>query len=254
MMIPIERRSWIENQIFTKEKVEIDEISKQLNVSSMTIRRDLTELEQEGKVIRIHGGAISPKLITTETSYSSKTTQKMKEKHSIALKAVELIRENTTILLDSGTTTFEVAKLIKGRDDLTVVTNDIKIANELIDSPLKTIVLGGEIQKGVGALYGPITEYILKEVYVDLLFLGAHAVHVEKGIKAPSIERASIKKKMIESAKQTRLLVDSSKFNKMSFSHVCQLSEIDGIITDAKVNDEIEKELENITYLTKGGE
>lgn len=253
-MFPEERRKWIEEEIQVNKKVDIEEISKRLNVSSMTIRRDLTKLESNGKVIRTHGGAISSKLLTGEKSHSSKKTKNIIEKQAIARKAVELIEENSTIILDSGTTTLEVAKLIKDRNDLTVVTNDVKIANKLVESPIKTIVMGGEIQRGVGALFGPATERILKEIYADLLFLGTHAIHIEKGITAPTFERATIKKMMMDAVESTWLLTDSSKFNQMAFSHVCQISDVDGIITDENIEKDLIEELDSKTTIYFGGD
>src|SRR5690625_3184112 len=152
--MPIERRKWIEEQLILNKKMDIEEVSNKLNVSSMTIRRDLTELEKKGKAIRTHGDAIYVDSITDETPYSSIVTNNNAEKKLIAKNALTLNRDNSTIILDSGTTTFELAKLLKDRDDLIIVTNDIKIANELLESPNKVIVTGGELQKEVGALYG----------------------------------------------------------------------------------------------------
>src|SRR5699024_8479968 len=125
------------------------------------------------------------------------------EKRQIARKAVELIRDDATILLDSGTTTLEIAKMLKNRNDITVITNDIKIAAELMDSEVRVIVAGGELQNNIGALFGPVSEGMLREVHVDVLFLGAHAFHHGVGITAPTHEKASIKKLMIKAAETT---------------------------------------------------
>jgi DeoR/GlpR family transcriptional regulator of sugar metabolism len=251
-MLLFERRQWIEKQVITKGKVDIEELSKQLNVSSMTIRRDLAELEKAGKVIRTHGGAVSPKSFIGETPYASKKEKNIQEKQMIAKKAITLIPENASILLDSGTTTMEVARLIKDRDDLTVITNDIKIAAELIDSQLKVIVTGGELQNSVGALYGWPTQEILKNIHVDIFFLGAHAVDIDSGVTAPTFEKSLIKKLMIQAAQTTWLLADSSKFNKKAFSAVCPIKSLEGIITDAKLDIPDRKKYEEQTVLLLG--
>jgi DeoR/GlpR family transcriptional regulator of sugar metabolism len=254
-MLPLERRQWIENQVITKGKVDIEELSKQLNVSSMTIRRDLAELEKAGKAIRTHGGAVSPKSLIGETPYASKKEKNIQEKQMIAQKALTLIPENASIILDSGTTTMEVARLLKDRNDLTVITNDIKIAAELINSQLKVIVTGGELQNSVGSLYGWPTQEILKNIHVDIFFLGAHAVDIDSGVTAPTFEKSSIKKLMMEAAETTWLLADSSKFAKKAFSTVCPIKSLEGIITDTKLDIPDRKKYEEQTLLLfgKGG-
>jgi DeoR/GlpR family transcriptional regulator of sugar metabolism len=231
--MPIERRKWIEEQLILNKKLDIEEVSNKLNVSSMTIRRDLTELEKKGKAIRTHGGAISVDSITEETPYSSKVTKNNAEKKMIAKNALTLIQDNSTIILDSGTTTFELAKLLKDRDDLIIVTNDIKIANELLESPNKVIVTGGELQQGVGALYGTSTQNMLSVIHADIFFLGAHAMNLKGGVMAPTFEKALIKQLMIKAAEKTWVLADSSKFNRKAFSTVCDLDEVEGVITDS---------------------
>ena len=233
-MLVLERRRWIETQIANKGKIDIEGLAKQLDVSSMTIRRDLAELEKAGKAIRTYGGAVSPTSLIGETPYASKKGQNIYEKQLIANKALTIIPENASILLDSGTTTIEVAKRLKQRDDITIITNDIKIAAELIDSQLKVIVTGGELQNNVGALYGWPTQEILKNMHVDIFFLGAHAIDVNAGVTAPTFEKALIKRMMMEAAEQTWLLADSSKFNKKAFSTVCSFESLEGMITDSK--------------------
>lgn len=231
-MQPKERRKWILEQLSKEEKIDIDEMAAQLNVSAMTIRRDLAFLEEEEKIIRTFGGAILNKPLIHETPFHTKESKYNRQKRQIAQKAVTLIQDHSTILLDSGTTTLEIARLLKEKKDLTVVTNDIKIAVELMDSEVKVIVAGGELQNNVGALFGPLTEQLLKDIHVDLFFLGAHAIHLEVGITAPTFEKASIKKQMIEAAETTWLVADSSKFDQKSFTKVCDLSRLDGWITD----------------------
>ncbi|WP_370458066.1 DeoR/GlpR family DNA-binding transcription regulator [Thalassobacillus sp. CUG 92003] len=244
----------MERQVLLNKKVDIEEISHQLNVSQMTIRRDLKELESEGKVIRTHGGAISPKSLTEEMSYSSKKSQHNAQKKALAKQAVTLIEEGSTIILDSGTTTLELAKLLKLRSDLTVVTNDIKIANELLDSPLKVIVTGGELQKGVGALYGSATQQMLNVIHADIFFLGAHAIDKDNGVTAPTFEKSLIKQMMIKAAERTWLLADHSKFDNKAFANVCALSQLEGLITDDQIEGEILRDYESKISIWVGGD
>lgn len=171
------------------------------------------------------------------------------QKKAVARKALSLIEENFTIILDSGTTTLELAKLLKHRNDLTIVTNDVNIASELLDSSNKVIVTGGELQQGIGALYGTATQQMLEIIHADIFFLGAHAIDVESGVTAPTFEKSLIKQLMVNAAARTWLLADSSKFNKKAFSKVCSLNEIEGIITDQNTDSQIVEVYQEKTQL-----
>lgn len=198
----------------------------------MTIRRDLDALEQQGKLIRIHGGALSVESLISESSYISKESKNNVEKKLIASKALSLIVDNSTIILDSGTTTIELAKLLKNRQDIKIITNDIIIAYELLDSSASIIVTGGRLQREVGAMFGSVTQMVLETLHVDICFLGAHAIDLEQGVTAPTFEKALIKQKMIAAAERTWILADNSKFNKSAYSKVCDLSKVQGIVID----------------------
>lgn len=236
-MNPKLRREQIRQIIEEKGKVEIEELTEELKVSHMTVRRDLALLEEEQQLIRTHGGAVLPKALVKETPYVSKETKELQAKRSIAKEAVTLVDHGATILVDSGTTTLEIVRLLKGREDLTIITNDIKIAAELVDAKPRCIVTGGEVQTKVGALYGAHAYDLLRSIHVDLFILGAHAVHPQVGVTAPTLEKAKMKQLMIQAAEQTWLVCDSSKFNEKSFAHVCELHEVEGMVTDDRLSD-----------------
>ena len=193
-MLPRDRKKHILQLLEVHGKIDIVEISNELSVTPMTIRRDLDGLEKEKKLIRTHGGAVLPQGLIYEQSYESKIGQAVEQKRLIALEANSFIKEKMTVLLDSGTTTLEIAKLLKHRENITVITNDIKIAAELMNSKLDIIVVGGRLQNDVGALFGSLTELTLREMHVDLFFLGAHALHPTFGITTPTFEKAAVKK------------------------------------------------------------
>ncbi len=242
-----ERQSFIQNYLELHGKVEIDELAEQLQVSQMTIRRDLTQLEAENQVIRTPGGAVPQKALIRETPYARKEIEHLQAKRNIAQKAISLIESDSTILLDSGTTTLEVARLLKERSDLTIITNDIKIAAELVHSSVTCIVTGGEVQSEVGALYGSQAQTLIQSIHVDLFLLGAHAVDATAGVMAPTLEKAKMKQLMIEAARETWLLCDSSKFEQKAFAHVSQLDKVAGIITDSTLSaSELEHYHENV--------
>lgn len=236
-MEPSKRRNFILDQLENEGKVTIDELSVELDVSMMTIRRDLDQLESEGRVIRVHGGAVLPRPLISETSFLEKEIRKVDQKRQIVKKAFSYIQEGQTLILDSGTTTLELAKLLKHSKNITIITNDIKIASELLESDLKVIVTGGELQNDIGALFGSWTQHFLKDIHVDIFFLGAHAVDLQAGVTSPTHEKSSIKQLMIQAAENTWLLADSSKLNHKSFAKVCRLEELTGFITDNDISD-----------------
>lgn len=248
-MQPEERRNYILDRLKENEKVEIEELEKVLNVSSMTIRRDLKHLEAEDKIIRTHGGAILKEPLVMESPFKTKKEKNIKEKQQIAEKAVQLIKNHSTVILDSGTTNLEIAKRIKQKEGLTVFTNDIKIAAELMESDIRVIVTGGELQNNVGALFGPLTENLLKDIHVDIFFLGAHAVHLDVGVMAPTLEKAKLKRLMINASDATWLVTDSSKINQKSLIKVCDIQDIDGVITDSNIPKDIEEEFKQKTQV-----
>ncbi|MCG7344832.1 DeoR/GlpR family DNA-binding transcription regulator [Sporosarcina sp. ACRSL] len=248
-MLPRERKKHILQLLEMYGKIDIVELSNELSVTPMTIRRDLDALEKERKLIRTHGGAVLPQGLIFEETYESKAGQAVEQKRLIAMEASSLIKENMTILLDSGTTTLEIAKILKHRENLTVITTDIKIAVELMNSKLDIIVVGGRLQNDVGALYGSLTELTLSEMHADLFFLGAHAVHPTLGVTTPSLEKAAVKKAMIQAAEKTFLVADSSKFNRKAFSKVCELTSLTKIITDQQISIKVVDEYAQYTEL-----
>ncbi|UOR11446.1 DeoR/GlpR family DNA-binding transcription regulator [Halobacillus amylolyticus] len=248
-MLQLERRQHIMNKLGVQGTVHIERIASDLGVSSMTIRRDLASLEKEGKLVRSHGGAILPERMAQEIPYQTKLSSYKDEKELIAKKAAEIIPANAKVLLDSGTTNLEIAKLIKTRDDLLIVTNDAKISMELLNSDSEVISTGGKLQKDIGAFMGTHVQTLLKQIRVDMVFLGANAIDLNGDISTPSMEKALIKKLMLESATMKWVVADHSKFNRRAFAHVCHLSTINGIITDNQLEQDDRKKLEQETNL-----
>ncbi|WP_277585371.1 DeoR/GlpR family DNA-binding transcription regulator [Psychrobacillus antarcticus] len=250
-MIPELRKKRIIEVLAVKGKVEIIELVNLLDVSAMTIRRDLDELEKQKKLIRTHGGAAIPEGIIAEQSYLQKVAEAHPQKVEIAEIAIGLVKDGMKVFLDSGTTNFEIAKRLKRRENLTIVTNDIKIAAELMDSEVEVIMLGGKIQNGVGAVFGTYAENMLKEIHVDILFLGAHAVHSTLGITSATLEKASIKRQMIKSSEVVYLVVDAQKFGKKAFAKIASIDSVTAIITDQTLPVEVEEIYREMTTFIK---
>lgn len=233
-MLPIERLEKITEYINEKGTVNISELTEVFGVSKPTILRDLKKLDEQNLIIRAHGGATS---VRKGTRFEPKNVIKEKEaiekKEAIAELAENLIHSGETILLDSGSTTLMLAKRIVSVRNVTVITNDIKIAMTLSENDnIELVVIGGQKRKGVYSLIGPFAENILNHLNVDKVFLGADAVDVKTGLTNSNIDETNIKKTMIEIAKETILLADSSKFNKAAFTKIADVDVLDRIITD----------------------
>lgn len=247
----MKRKKHIMELLQQQGTLEIAELTEHFQVSSMTIRRDLDQLENEKKLIRTYGGATLAHPLKSERSFSDKQLEMLEQKQQIAEYAIPFIQPGMTLLLDSGTTTLEIAKRLSDIEQLTVVTNDIQIAAVLMNSKLDVYLLGGRVQNDVGAVFGNHAEEMLKELHVDLFFLGAHAIHPSFGITAPTIEKAALKRVMIRAAEQVYLVADTSKFNQKAFAKVCDLSSINGIITDDSLPQEIYTQYNELAELKK---
>lgn len=231
-MFAEERRQKILEIIGREQVVKVLDLSAFFNVSEATIRRDLQELEEAGFLKRTHGGAISNQAATFEPSLAEKEDQYQAEKIAIAGVAVQLVQEGDTVMLDAGSTTLQIARNLKQKRNITIVTNAVNIAWELAAGNAEVILLGGNLRQRTLSLVGPITENILSGLYVDKLFLATNGLDLKKGLTTPNLAEAQAKKAMLNSAKEVILVADHSKFGRVSFSHICNLDRINCLITD----------------------
>lgn len=245
-MIPAEREAFILEVLKKNGVVTVEELAEHLNVTPMTIRRDLTRLEKQGIAYRSHGGAVLNRPLEKEQSYEVKMLRHHEEKYRIAQAAAELVKDGDTVLLDAGTTTFELATMLKTKKDLTVVTTDLKIAMELYQSDLRLFFSGGQIQKETAGAIGSLPGEFISRIHVDLAFIGTSAVSKDWHICTPTMEKVTLKQKMIDSAANTVLLTDSSKFGRNSFFKICSLTEIETLITDKHFTEQEYLELEKL--------
>jgi len=237
-MIPAERRARLLAIINEAGFAQVSSLSEELGVSDLTIRRDLQFLEKEGVVIRKRGGAISRvKNVTMEMPYRIKQVQNSEIKKKIAQAALTCIEDGNSIILDSGSTTFELANLLTQKKRLSVVTNDLYIATKLGTNPdINLICTGGIIRPNVFSMQGTLAENCIRNLSVEYTFLGADAIHGKNGIFNVNFEEIPIKQVMIDSAKKVILLADSSKFSIRGFAKVCNLSRLDCVITDEGIS------------------
>ncbi len=226
-----------ENRLVTNELPEI------LNTTSVTIRKDLIILEKRGLLKRTHGGAIKvKKQLYPGLALNEKEKINLEEKMRIVRQATKLIAEGDTIILDSGSTTSLLAKEIKHFQQLTVITNAMNIANELINTSIDVILIGGSLIKDTSTLVGPLADDSLRKISADKLFMGVDGIDFEIGLTTPNINEAKTSRVMMEISGETIVVVDSSKFGRRSLGVISKVKEIHKIITTKKLSEsEIKK-------------
>ncbi|MBD8388570.1 DeoR/GlpR family DNA-binding transcription regulator [Dysgonomonas sp. BGC7] len=236
-----ERRAHILHKLESNPNVSVSQLSKEFLVSEVTIRKDLNELKRRNLLTRVRGGAIKhpDKGDMVDVEIDRKSLFHYKEKQAIGRLAASLINENETILIDSGSTTLEIAKNLDSFKNLTIITNAVNIAIELAKyKRFNIIMLGGFIRDSSLSTVGSIAESILKIFYCDKLFLGVDSISIDKGLSTTNIEEANINQTMMSISKQTIAVFDSSKFNKRNFAFIAPMDKIDTIVTDDNINRE----------------
>ena len=236
-MLAEERRALLLNKLRDDGYIHVADLAKEFNISSATIRRDLILLEKEGICIRKRGGAVrSTQGVTLELPYDVKKYRKSDQKNNIAREALKLVENGDTILLDAGSTTYALACQLHTKERLTVVTHDLNIAVKLAANPkINLICTGGVARANVFTLQGTQVVDFIRNLKVDKSFIGADAVHADGTISNVNIEEVPIKRALIEAGTKVILLTDSSKFGITGFAKVCDVSELNYVITDQYV-------------------
>ena len=234
--------------ITNKEKiVTSEELMRQLNISKATARRDIEELSSQGLIQKTRGGAMSANHASLEPSFVKKKESNADEKARIAKAAREHISPGEKIILDSGTTVLELAKLVNDIPDLTVVTNDLHIASEVSIFPNATLLMvGGVVRKGFNSTYGYFAEKMLGSISVNKTFLSIDAVDMEQGLLSYITDDTNIKKQYIKSGKEVILLCDHTKFQASAFINISQLDCIHRIIVGKELDGEYVERLESM--------
>lgn len=246
-MLPNQRREKILELIREDGHAKVLDLSRIFKVTEVTIRQDLERLEKEGLIKREHGGAI---LVDMDAGVKNITLQNQEknvaEKMAIARKAVSFIENGDTIILDSGSTTTEIAKLIVDFQNITVITNALNIALILGAHPnINLVVTGGEFKAPTLSLTGQKAADFFFNLNVDKLFLATAGITLKSGLTYPSISDICVKRAMIESANEVYLVADSTKIGLNSFASLGALSLVNLLITDANISKEGEDMLKN---------
>ena len=238
-MLQNQRRDKILELITEDGHAKVNDLSRIFKVTEVTIRQDLETLEKEGFIVREHGCAYLKNVDLNVRNFSLQNQEHLSEKMMIARKAVEFIHDGDTIILDSGSTTSEIAKLITGYNNLTIITNALNIALILgAQAGITVIVTGGEFKAPTLSLTGQKAADFFQNLHVDKLFLATAGIALKSGLTYPGISDICVKRAMIESANEIYLVADSSKIGKNAFASLGALSLIDYLITDAKIKPE----------------
>lgn len=238
-MLAAERQKKIIELIREQGSVQVEQLAQQLNVSTMTIRRDLVKLQKDAQIQRCHGGAVMKEEITYAEKQSSNTPAKQR----IAQYSRNLVKEGDCVFLDAGTTTYEIAKQIKSIPGIIIVTNDLEIALLLKNSEASVFICGGEIQKSTGSVFCYHAMNMLNDFRFDAGFFGAACVNEHFEVMTPTSAKLRIKREIPKKCTCSYLVVDDSKFEKQAMTCINHLSDYTAVITDRAFNEEERVEL-----------
>ena len=242
-----ERHKYILETLAKNGFVKVNDIANELEVTPVTIRKDLKYLESKNLLYRTHGSASPINPLTCDIDVQEKEKLRTEEKRRIAAAAQKLIEENDSIIIASGSTVHMLAEQITPINHLTVVTASLKTALLLnANNNIEVIQLGGTVRKNSSSVIGEYTSKFFEQITCSKLFLGVDGIDLEHGITNSNIEEAILNKKMIEASLRTIILADSSKFGRRGFGKICNLDCIDVIITDSGISDTMAKELEEM--------
>lgn len=240
-----ERKDYILNTLDSKHAVRINELSKELKVTRETIRRDLYHLEDEGRIKKVHGGAVLESSYG-ETDYEKRKIERWAEKEQIAKKAVSYIEEGDSIYLDYGTTTLALAKEIAKLKNITVVTNTIPIINTLVkNKAIDIIIPGGILRNNESSLFGQFALNNICEIFITIGFFGCSGIDSKAAITSHHMGEVLVSKQMIQQSQTAIVLADQSKFGTIAFNRTANFEDIDIVVTDHLPNDSYESDYLN---------
>jgi DeoR/GlpR family transcriptional regulator of sugar metabolism len=246
-MMAEERRTQILQIIRSAGRVRVNGLATRFNTSAVTIRSDLNELHQRGLVLRSHGGAVLPETILRESPVHERLKAHSDEKRRIGAMAATLIDNGETIILDSGTTTLEIARQIKKKAGLQVITNGVNIAAELVDArDVQVFIVGGTVRGESASISGHFAEQMLEQFSADKFFLSGAGCDLDFGVSGANLEETIVTRAMIRIAREIILVADSSKFSKRSMSRIALFSQIDTVISNTNLDEEVQEKLRAI--------
>ena len=242
-----QRQAQIRGMLHQQQVVSISELSGLFDVSEMTIRRDLEKLQRSGQVRRTHGGAMAAERMVFEFNFVARRQANRQIKQAIAAEARKLVRPGQRLILDTGTTTLELACLLKDMEDMTVITPSLAVASELqFSEGIQTVLLGGVLRRGSPDLSGTVTESVLDMFAADIAFQGSDGIDLDGALYTADMRIARVDQKIRKRAERTYVLADSSKIGRTALAQHGFLQQVDGLITDNRIGPADKKTLEKL--------
>lgn len=254
-----QRRALILDEVRRRGGVRVNELTRRLGVSDMTIRRDLDALARQGVLEKVHGGAVPVVDASThEPGFEAKSGLELSAKEDIARSAAELVAPGSAIALSGGTTTFALAHRLLEVPDLTVVTNSVRVADVFHAAQrgadrragAATVVLTGGVRTPSDSLVGPVADQAIRSLHFDVLFLGVHGISAEAGLSTPNLAEAETNRHLVQAARRVVVVADHTKWGTVGLSSFATLDQVDTLVTDAglpgRVRAEISEQLREL--------
>lgn len=247
-----QRRALILDEVRRRGGVRVNELTRKLNVSDMTVRRDLDALARQGVVEKVHGGAVPVvEASSHEPGFEAKSSLELGAKEAIARAAAQLVTPGSAIALSGGTTTYALAHRLLDVPDLTVVTNSVRVADVFHAASRRpgsregaaTVVLTGGVRTPSDSLVGPVADRAIDSLHFDLLFLGVHGISVEAGLSTPNLAEAETNRQFVRSARRVIVIADHTKWGTVGLSSFASLEDVDTLVTDAGIPEVLREEI-----------
>ncbi|NUP44232.1 MAG: DeoR/GlpR transcriptional regulator [Streptomyces sp.] len=261
-----QRRALILDEVRRRGGVRVNELTRRLNVSDMTVRRDLDALARQGVVEKVHGGAVPVvEASSHEPGFEAKSGLELGAKEAIATAAAALVPPGSAIALAGGTTAYALAHHLLDVPDLTVVTNSVRVADVFQNGQRRpgagqgeasaTVVITGGVRTPSETLVGPVADRAIQALHFDLLFLGVHGISVEAGLSTPNLAEAETNRHFVRSARRVVVIADHTKWGTVGLSSFASLEDVDTLVTDAGIPEVLRAEIaEHLSDLIVAGE
>ncbi|MET9497569.1 DeoR/GlpR family DNA-binding transcription regulator [Streptomyces sp. NPDC006552] len=258
-----QRRALILDEVRRRGGVRVNELTRKLGVSDMTVRRDLDALARQGVLEKVHGGAVPVvEASTHEPGFEAKSGLELSAKEDIARAAATLAAPGTAIALSGGTTTYALAQQLLDVPDLTVVTNSVRVADVFHAAQRSagtrpgaaTVVLTGGVRTPSDSLVGPVADQAIAALHFDVLFLGVHGISPGAGLSTPNLAEAETNRRLVQSARRVVVVADHTKWGTVGLSSFASLDQVDTLVTDAGLPAEARAEAGEHVRLVVAGE
>lgn len=234
-MLPLERRRKIVEQVSTYHSVKVIDLSKEFDVTEETIRRDLEKLEKEKVLVRTYGGAVLTEKTNDDELLSIRSRENIESKKGIGLVISDMIQDGEVVMMDSSTTSLEVAKVIGNSKKITLITNSMGLAMEMVqDHKIEVICVGGTLCRRAISFIGPATRQAIQNYYADKVILSCKGIDIEKGIMESNEMESDVKRAMIATARIVILAIDHTKFDSVAMVRSCDFAKVHMVVTDIK--------------------